>query len=250
MGGYQIDEKKYNKMLEGFRDTPGNFTRCAARSGINRVTTKKAWERGWPDRGFRPLKDVIFEEQQAARARLATLREAEIQNLAKQQAGRDQMTRVRAEDDAIQQRMEEVKMVRGARHTAIALMASVQQILKGAVKLAGRVEEELAIHEPKNPREATRLFREIATTTRQAVEAAKLAQTMERSLAGEPERYIGVQHDITLTEAADEVAKAQKAIARVRRKGGIIDIPCESSPVDEDLTAAVDTDPDPFGEED
>jgi hypothetical protein len=248
MGGQRIDDDKYTKMLEAYREQPGNYTRCAARTGNNRATTKKAWEIGWPDRGFRPLKDVIFEEQQAARARLATLREAEIQKLAQQQAGRDQMDRVRAEDDAIQSRVEEARMVRAARHTSIALMASVQQILKGAVKLAQRVEEELSIHQPKDPKSALRLFREIATTTRNAVEAAKLSQAMERSLAGEPEKYIGIQHDVSLSEAASEVEKAQRAMRRIRRKGGIIDVESESVPVEDDYTAAVDTDPDPFGE--
>jgi hypothetical protein len=258
MGTAWIDQEKYDAMVGAYRQAPANVRGCARAASVDRRTARKAWHEGWPERGLRPIREVLNEEQQAARARLAKLREAELATLAEQQAGNAQIDRARAEDDAVTSRTEEARMVRASRHNAMGLMASVQRLLRGATKLAERVEEEIATVELK-PGAAAALFREIASTTRQANEAARLAQSMERSLLGQPEKWIGLATDMTPEEAMHEVVMAQKALSRAKRRGLVVDTTGEhvhppaarvsaAPPMGGTCAPVGDPDPPPFGQ--
>ena len=250
-------------MLGALRELPGMFPEAARRAGVCKNTVSKAWFDGWPGRGLRPIKIIIEEEQSAARARLAALRERELQDIAVQQVHNENKQETRVVQDAILQREEEAKMVRGSRHAAMALLGIVQRLEKAGLQLAERVEAKIAMAE-LSPREAAQLFRDITSMTKSAIDAAHTAQAMERSLLGEPEKIIGVALNVSASDAAKEMDMANRALARMRKKGLIID----SEPVEEedglpdeapdDLVAnrvkrlmsglEVDLDPGPYGE--
>ena len=54
-------------MLAAFRDVPGNCSHVVRETKVWIGTAKKAWEKGWPERSWPPIKDVIKNEQLAAR---------------------------------------------------------------------------------------------------------------------------------------------------------------------------------------
>jgi len=224
MGFARITQEKYDKMVEAYRQAPGNSSRCARASGVDRHTARKAWAEGWPDRLLRPIKDVYHEEQLAARARLAKAREEELSKLAAMQAGTEQLDRERARDDSIASIEEETKMVRASRHSAMALQVILQRLLRGSATLAERVEEELANMTLKTPKELIAILKELSTVTRQANEAARLAQQMEHSLVGKPDQWLGIASDTSPQEAAAEVELAQRAIRRLKKRGMIVEV--------------------------
>lgn len=224
MGSARITQEKYDKMLEAFRQYPGGVKRCARAAGVDPRTARKAWNEGWEDRLLRPIKDVYHEEQLAARARLAQAREDELKRLAATQAGTEQLAKERARDDSIASIEEETKMVRASRHSAMALQVILQRLLRGSATLAERVEEQIGIMTLKNPKELIFILKELATVTRQANEAARLAQQMEHSLVGKPDQWLGITSNTSVEEAAAEVALAQKAVQRLKKKGIILEV--------------------------
>lgn len=224
MGSAHITQEKYDKMLEAFRQYPGGVKRCARAAGVDPRTARKAWNTGWEDRLLRPIKDVYHEEQLAARARLAKAREEELAKLAAMQAGTEQLDRERARDDSIASIEEETKMVRASRHSAMALQVILQRLLRGSATLAERVEEQIGAMTLKNPKELIAILKELSTVTRQANEAARLAQQMEHSLVGKPDQWLGIASDTSPQEAAAEVALAQRAIRRLKKKGMIVEV--------------------------
>jgi len=230
MGSTHINHEKYSRLLQAFREAPANVSRCAAACGCSRPTARKAWLEGWPERELRPIKDVYREEQLAARARLNQQREDELARLAKQQAEVGEAAiQERARDDSIESIVEETKMVRASRHSAMALQVVVQRLLRGGAQLAEKIEEKLG-SEDLSPHKAIILFREIASMTRQANESARLSQQMEHSLVGKPDQWIGVAGELSPQDVEREMRLANKALNRLKRKGIVveaIDVPAE-----------------------
>lgn len=225
-----VDHVAYDRIVQAYRDgTPGNARECARRTGHDPRTCRRAWKEGWPARGLRPVAEVLEEEATLARARLHEQREAELRERAAK--GAEELARAQAkaqaaaQEDAVQSRAQEAQMVRAARMNSMGLLAVTGRLLKGANELAKRVETTLAAagaegKEGISPLRATQLFREIASTTRAANEAAKLAQQMERSLLGEPDKWIGLRLDsLTEAEAVHEIELAARAAARARARG-------------------------------
>jgi len=256
----------YEKITAALRELPGQFSGAARRAGVHKRTVKKAWEDGWPERGLAPIRNILDEEQRAARARLAALRERELQDISSQQIHNENKQAARVVEDAILQREEEAKMVRGSRHAAMALLGIVQRLEKAGLQLAERVESRIAMAE-LSPKEAASIFRDITSMTKSAIEAAHTAQAMERSLLGEPEKIIGVALNVSASDAAHEMDMANRALARMRRKGLIIEAVPEDEEGDgfelpdespDDLVAKrtksmgggleVDLDPSPYGQ--
>lgn len=220
--GVRVDQERYDAMVDSYRDTPGNFRACSRTTGVDRRTAKKAWEDGWPGRGLEPIKIVIEQEQDAARARLHDARKAELEALAKQNVQAQVETRAMAKIDAVESRTEEARMVRVARSNTISLMESVQDMLEGAKELAAAMKTEISItagEVASKPGQAVALFQAIASTTKQANEAAKLSMAMERTLLGEPEKKIGLELSLSPNEAAREIELANRALARARARG-------------------------------
>jgi hypothetical protein len=216
-------------MVAAFRQYPGGFVRCARAAGVNPRTARRAWFDGWEDRLLRPIKDVYHEEQLAARARLAKAREEELAKLAAMQAGTEQLDKERARDDSIVSIEEETKMVRASRHSAMALQVILQRLLRGSATLAEKVEEQIGTMQLKTPKELILILKELASVTKQANEAARLAQQMEHSLVGKPDQWLGIASNVSPQEAATEVEAAQRAIRRLKKKGLIVTEVVEAS---------------------
>jgi len=229
-GGF-IDQQAYDKMLVAYRDKPGIARQCSFATGYDQRTCRRAWQTGWPARGFRPIAEVLEDEQAAARARLHAAREQELRATAGERTVQQQRDHALAAEDAVQNRADEARMVRAARHNAMGLMAVVQRLLKGANQLAADVETHLskqALGDGKDgtwtPSKATALFHQIASTTRAANESAKLAQSMERSLLGQPEKWVGLAVEgMTESEAIREIELAHRAAQRARARGIQVD---------------------------
>lgn len=63
-----LDDKSYWKLVEAFRDKPGNFLHAAKFAETSRETARKAWREGWPRLKRQAIQVLIereLEEEQA-----------------------------------------------------------------------------------------------------------------------------------------------------------------------------------------
>lgn len=66
-GRRPISPQFYLAILEGFRRHPDSQREAAKFAGVDKKTAAKAWLTAWPSMGYRPVKDVLAEEQAAVR---------------------------------------------------------------------------------------------------------------------------------------------------------------------------------------
>jgi hypothetical protein len=172
---------------------------------------------GWPKAPFeaRPIADIIGEEQRAARA-LRVKQQADTR-VAERDAAAE--TAVLAQEDLGRSRAEESQLVELAKQNAIGLATTNLRLLRGANKLAERIELALA-DEKMSTNEYAILLQRIATITAKSNESARLAIQLERLVLGEAETIVGVQlQDVSLEEADAIVQRAAAAVARAKAAG-------------------------------
>lgn len=136
--------------------------------------------------------------------------------------------------DAVTQRAEEAKLVRGVRQTATAMLSAEAHLLKAALGLAKSIDEDVSTGRlAMKPREKVALVKDIATIVKQTAETARLAVATERMVIGKPGTVLGPDDaavsNMTPDEAEAYVAIAQRAIARRARQRIVIDAEAESA---------------------
>lgn len=228
MASHVIPEEVYQKLVEGFRISPGNYAGAAQFAGVNPRTAKAYWENGLPQKGRPPIAESIRLEQEHARARLQEL-QLETERLAAEiEARRRADDKSKALEDVNQSRVQEAQMIRMARGAATGLLVTLTSLSKGAARIGGKVQkglEEMAQDpKPLSPGEMvnlTRLVQNLTGSLRQANDAAARAMEMERLLLGEPTSIIGHMHlaDATQEEAERRINAALKALERAKARG-------------------------------
>lgn len=220
MGRRIITKEDYQRMLDAFRSAPGNYSHASKLANCWHGTCKKAWNDGWPKQGMDPIKEVLYQEQRAARAALeVSRREGEVEAERQIRASVEATQGTQAGTDAIMARTEEARLVRGARNNAVGLMATTAQLLQGGHKLAKhlkqRIEEEL---DTITPSEATKMITAISSLTKQGNEAAKVAMTMERLHLGEPTEHkeVTVNTSFSVADAEKEILAAAEELKRLQ----------------------------------
>lgn len=239
-----ITKELFCKLVESYRQAPENYHRAAELAGCDPRTAKRAWELGFSwareeSGARRPIREIIGEEQELARARLEEERQAAARRAADDEQKKKAEVREKAARDATDARVQEAQLVRLARTASLQLLGTLTRVSTGAAKVGehiARALDELASLDPvtKQPKKLTplemasmtRLMNSLTTSLRQANEAASRAMEMERVLLGEPTSIVGHVHvELNLEEAADRIAVAQRAIERARNKGIIDAVP-------------------------
>lgn len=247
-----ITREKYDKLLEAYRDQPGNASTAARSAGVTRKTATRAWRTGWPKRKWPPIRTVLEEEvrlARAARLEAVTLAAAHGKspeeavaaavvtpaltgqgarqgNTQLQAAPKDsvhrpgiaaELDRLKAQQDAVEARTQEGQLVKLSRGNTIALMAATAHLLKSAISRASDLDEELRKGEVKmTPQQVTKFVTGCAYLAKNAAEAGKLTMEMERLLLGAPTEIIGIRSDrLSLDDARAIIDMAGRALARV-----------------------------------
>lgn len=202
--------------------------------------------RGWIEVGDAGLGLPSYRERLRDAAREVVARDKRGETLeAVERRGMDAMAKDRARalaearkveakvlGDAVQQRAEEAKLVRGVRQTATAMLAAEAHLLKAALGLAKSIDDDVSRGVAMKPREKVALVRDIASIVKATAETAKLAVATERLVLGKPGAVLGVDEpagSMTPEEAEAYVALAQRALARRARARVVVD--AESEPV-------------------
>lgn len=229
-----ITREFYDSLVEAYAAHPDNSAAAARAVGCDPRTAKRGWMLGWPSYEWaRPIKDVIAEQQEAARAlAVQHQREQEQQEAA---GRRDASARIHqaALLDAAQQREQDAKLARGAKQLSIAANATAMHLLQRGYAISSKITDDELAALPVAQR--VRTMRIIAEFAKDAVACAEASIKLERLILGEPTEVTHTTHAHVHTavapdEMAETIARAQRAVERAR-EAGILDVPAVEGPV-------------------
>lgn len=211
MGRRAITRELYDRIVEGYRQAPGNATYAARYSGVDRRTAGKAWAKGWPAFTWAiPIREVIRQEMESARAERIRLQEEE---RAHQQRERD-----RARQDAVKTQAEELQATAAARQSAIVFSGLTRSLMVAMVPLAQTLKQNLETRwQDLTPQQVTKVFSDAAYIVKASNESVKLALEVERLRNNEPTSILGVQghlEEVTTEEAVEELLAVERTLRR------------------------------------
>lgn len=229
--GTRLQIEDYQLLVEGYRRHPGDHTKAAKLAKVSTTTAQRVWFYGMGaayEFGQRPLKDIITEEQTLARAELQRRIDAETA-AAEDRARRAQdptglarqdlpaSTAEAARKDAITARAAEAALVRTCRGNAAALAGVVAKLVRGALKQAAKLEQQLT-DEKLEIKDGVLVMKRITEMARTTAQAGDLALEMERKLLGDSD---GVPDESTMTaeQAIAEIRSASDALERAEAMG-------------------------------
>jgi len=230
MPAIRIPREKYDRLVQAFREKP-NVARAAREAGCSEKAAYKAFHRGYdrPEWASVPIKQLLEEEQLAARAKLEEerrMREGVSDEFHRSQAGRASRyadEREKAKDDAAQQQAAEGRAVRAAMVHGQAILAIAGQLGQAALPIVQRAAELIAHERPGTYKEVIDLVAKVAWLGQSAVAVVGRAMELERLRLGKPDKILGVQSAATnavdgdlaveLIGSEEEVVAAIKELA-------------------------------------
>lgn len=226
----EISGEKWGRLVEAYRARPGAHTAAGKAAGCWWQTARRYWAEGGQDKQARPpIRDLIADEQLAARAKLA-----EVGIAAALDAGTERARELAEREaelaaaDRGEHRKAEAMIARVTRENALAVCEVVAMILESAALLRDSLREsfstgKMAALVEADPVAAMKVLREC---TRIASEGASISETavkLERLVVGEPTE--NVRHTFESEADAEKVIeRAHAALARRRAAEGA-DVP-------------------------
>lgn len=222
MGRRIITEHLFEKMVNAFRESPGNYAHAIRMTGVGIDLVRRAWNRGWPHvRNGQSVQDVFRDEEIKARANI----------LAEQAARRASAEKDRedAKKQAIESRKVEGQMVALSRAGTVNGLAVVNGLLPQAKKLADMVKRELEVHTTNKtdmpPERAISLLGKIIELQVRLNGAAHESMQMERLYLGKPEQMIGIvvedAEEMPMEELEVKLKAAQQAFEATKKAVGL-----------------------------
>jgi hypothetical protein len=230
----RVDQATWDRLVEAYRQDPGNHSAAARLCDVQRRTSKRAYELGYPDRpwGTKPIKQLIMEDIELARSRVQL--DAERAELEEDRTLLDsERDREAARQHAVRAKTEEAVLVSGARAAAMRGLAAAIEASPGVKAAMKRLGDELTeMAEAGGPMDLkTRNFlsascRRYSSMLRELAQAGQTAMQMERLYLGEPTEIVGVKTELDDTPTADLVRMAgyQDEVLRRAAARGVIDL--------------------------
>jgi hypothetical protein len=215
-----ITRETYEKLLQAYREFPGNGRNAGRVAGCTAGMARKGWEFGWSPRvpWARPIHTVLKEEQQAARA------EQRRQELAARDAAQEE--RDMARKDAVRALAQEGQMLAAGRANVLAILASATQVLPGVRKLMADLLVDIQSGVISTPAQRMSMFRNFSLGIKYLVEATDRLVEGERRSKGEPTSVIGLEVDGTMTlEEAQREVEEVSALFKLAQERGLIGKP-------------------------
>lgn len=217
-GRQGISLEKWRRLIDVFRaqGTSINYREAARIAGVKPSTAKENFLQGSERLKRPPIRDMLLQEQVAARAQVektTTQIEERLEAL-----GGDLPTRQAANKNAVTARAQEGRLVAGSRMTAEICLAAAGKLLKAAGPLTDALARELQkeIQSPKaDVARLSGMFGKLLDYSREAVALARQASELERLHLGAPEKTIAVTHEVSAADAATEIAALLRMMARV-----------------------------------
>lgn len=228
----RVDQDVWDKLLEAYRDDPGNHSAAARHALVQRKTARRAYELGYPDRpwGKVAIKDLIASEAELAQSRIQL--EAEREDLLDDQADLEaERNREAARRAAINAKEQEIVLVGALRGTTMKALAGAVQAANGmqlAMKKIGEQLETIANGGPishKEMMDISNMSRRYSSTLRELAAAGQMAMEMERLRVGDPTQIIGIETELDTMPLQDLVRMAgyqDKVLQRAQERGLVV----------------------------
>lgn len=210
--------KLYDALVEGFRLAPANAAHAARVAGCERRCAKRAWEEGW--RGLpwaRPIREVLAEETQAARARAAT------EERRRREA--DDARREAARQEGIEAEAQERSMLKAARQDVLAAavvsaelvptMRALAVVIRNAVidPDSGRVRDKPLV----DAKTSMTLLSRWTGMVGKVVYAAEVLAQLGRTERGQANAIVGhVEVEMSPEQTEEELLAGVELLARLR----------------------------------
>lgn len=215
-----ITREFYEKLLNAFRESPGNVHHAARRASCARPTAKRAWAKGWPDRSFEPIEKALENEK---REKANTHKRALI---AQQEAAEAQREKIRQE--ALEARAQEaqiLKVARGDVLAALVLAADLVTAMRSAVAAIKREMEPQADGSPPaiKPIAAMQLLARHSQLVQRAVGAAEAVIQLSRLDRGQTTANIGIglmEEELTDDQIDQELEAIADVLSATRATNG------------------------------
>jgi len=180
----------------------------------------------------KPMRDIVYEEQIFARARVKELEEQLSRQATEAAAAQRLAAEVKARQDAVSSRVQEAQMIRLARGATMGLFAGVVSMTKSVPKLAGRIQEavDTLSSDPAGLSRAdlqnmAQLINQLVVSVNTLASTGQRVMEMDRLLLGEPTNILRAEHsNITMEEAGQRIEAGRRALEYARQEGITIDV--------------------------
>ena len=213
-------QEDYQTLVDAFRKVPGNVRGASRLANVAPATARRGWHQGWPERGQKPIKDVLAEEAATVRRRLEEAAERERKLEERERALRPLVDGERERLDAIARREDWARSCSAARHNAQTMLETVGKLLDSAFARSELIRGKLAELD-LTPQQWLRITRDLVSAGKTVTEALHLALQTEHLALGQPTDIVGLAPmSMSLEEAREEIRLAQRAIARAAERRG------------------------------
>lgn len=220
MGARRIEQADYDRMLAAFRASGSNYAAAARAAGVVEQTTKRAYEKGWPKKGMKPIQTVLLEDQAEARAKATA--DAAARQALKEKENAD------ARQAAVDSKMQEGQMVKIARTSSLQALAMGGQLMQAGRKLVATIAPQIDAEVAKNIADQLpvavklNLLARAAQITESIVRLSMQTMQMERLHLGEPTDIIrhldkASEEPMTVEMADLKIKAATQAMESFRR---------------------------------
>jgi hypothetical protein len=221
-----VDDKVYWKMVEAFRDKPGNVRHVAKMVGVDRDTARKAWREGWPRLKRVPIQVLIEREMEEEQA-LKRTREIAIRTETEAFAA---ALRGDVRKEALDEYERTSQYLRAASVTATSALAEchqLQKVVRGLMELAPQLVAKVVEGvDDMSPADALRalerlslLGKQIALTTYAATQqGAKVVEVQRARSADLQQAVISVQATAVEPVDAHEAARLAAELAEAAQE--------------------------------
>jgi hypothetical protein len=213
----RYDRRTYDALLAGFRDDPGNITKCAKYAGVTREMARGAWHRGFPRQyaagaaWARPIKEVLAEERDSAHiARVERARrDAELADAAREKARQESIEEL-AEEGKLRTTVRKavLGMVIIQTRALPAMSACVEVIRSALLEPDGAGGFRAKANPGVTPLQASKLLREAVVNNERIAASTKAIIELGRLIRGESTLNVAQAQEMSEEDALEELAMA------------------------------------------
>lgn len=237
----RFTDAEWDRLVNAFREHPGDTTLVSEITGIKRVRVVKAWHHGYSRQGRPAISELLESDKILARATRADMHDEaadavevpsapatvvvdsdgvshEHKRVMAAMVERDKVRR-QALADSARTRAEEGALIAVARRNVMQLGLISAQVLRGAQHLAERMQKQLE-SEQVSLKDGMQLIQRSSVVVRLGNEAAKMAIQMERLAMGQPVGDGSESTDGALKpeDAERWIEVASRALERARKR--------------------------------
>jgi hypothetical protein len=203
----RLSRLQYEKLVEAFREKPGNVNYAHKQAKVHMRTAKKAWEYGWERPTWaRAIKGVFEQEEIGVRSKM---RDIDVKLDEAERAARLRDEKEKARLVAVDERLREAQGVKASISTSLMLLGNLGQFQKASIEMCRHASASLLAEVQAGTlewREALKILDKLALTAKRITEQFQITMELLRKHVGEPEKIVGFIGEMPTTDVDGAMA--------------------------------------------